>query len=206
MSAFEADRFNHSRTSPRYNSYQPSAFSQKHIPRCLTKQTRVRLLLTTNHCRLTTTPKERLQQLRAASRQNSALNLDLMIQLRMIQDLHHRPHRAGLRIVGAIDEPLDAGMHHRTGAHSARLNCNKQIAVSQAVVTNGCTRLAQRNNLSVRGWVGVRDIAIPSPANDAAPMHDHRSDGNFAGFERALSAAQSLFHPEFVGEYAVAGH
>src|SRR5580700_9680414 len=49
---------------------------------------------TTNDRRRFLTPafKERLQQFRATARQNSAANFYSVIELRMIQNLHHRLH------------------------------------------------------------------------------------------------------------------
>ena len=48
---------------------------------------------------LTTILKERLQQFCAAARKNSAANLQNVIQLRMVQDLHHGTNGPGFGIV-----------------------------------------------------------------------------------------------------------
>src|SRR5690349_7492952 len=102
MSAFEADRFNHSRTSPESDfSVASTQLPVKTQP-------------------LTTVPKERLDHFRAATGQHSAANLDLVVQLRVVQDLHHGGDCACLRVVRAIYQALDAGMHHSAGAHGAR--------------------------------------------------------------------------------------
>src|SRR5271166_2517615 len=142
--------------------------------------------------------KKRLQHFCAAAGQHSAANLDLMVQLRMIQDLHHRMHGPGLRIVRAIYEAPDAGMHQRAGAHGARFNCNKQFAAFQTMVTNGGTGFAQRHDLGVGGRVEAGDVAVPSAAYDAALAYDDRAYRDFSGFESALGAAQGFFHPELV--------
>ena len=122
-----------------------------------------------------------------------------MVQLRMIHDLHHRTHCPGLWVVRAIYQALNAGMHQRSGAHRARLNCNKQLAVFQAMVTDGCTGFAQRDDLGVGGRIGLGDVAVPSAADDLVVAYYDRADRNFPGFQRALGAAQGFFHPEFVG-------
>jgi hypothetical protein len=67
------------------------------------------------------------------------------------------------------------------------------------MVTDGCTGLAQGNDLGMGGGIEVGDVAIPSAADDAALAYNHGADWNFSGFERALGRAQSLLHPEFVG-------
>src|SRR3954469_22300519 len=103
MSAFEADRFNRSRTSP-------ESSAGNFIPP------------------LPAISKERLQQFRAAPGQNPAANLDAVIRMLMIQHLHHRLHSSSFGIFRAIHQPPDAAMSHSSGTHGARLNCNKQVA------------------------------------------------------------------------------
>ena len=89
--AFEADRFNHSRTSQRRTlSRQHSAGSkgESFAARAFAKQQK-----------LTTVLKERLQQFCAAARKNSAANLQSVIHLRMIQNLHHGTNGPGFGVV-----------------------------------------------------------------------------------------------------------
>jgi len=93
----------------------------------------------TNDQRLTTTLKERLQQLGATTCQDAAADFHSVVQLRVIQRLHHRLNRARLGIVGAIDKATDPGMHYGAGTHGARFNCNKQLARCQTMVADGCT-------------------------------------------------------------------
>jgi hypothetical protein len=122
-----------------------------------------------------------------------------MVQLRMIQDLHCRADCARFRVVRAVHQALDAGMHQRPGAHGARFNCNKEFTASQAMVAESGTGFAQRDHFGVRCGVAFTDVAIPSAANDTPVDNDYRADGNFSGFESALRAAESFFHPEFIG-------
>jgi hypothetical protein len=67
------------------------------------------------------------------------------------------------------------------------------------MVTHGCTGLAQSYDLGVGGGIGVADVAILAAADDASLAYDHRSHGDFSGFECALRRAQSFLHPQFVG-------
>ena len=90
-------------------------------------------------------------------------------------------------------------------AHGARLNCSKQIAASETVITEVPSGLAKRDDFGVGGRVVVGEVAIPSAADDAAVADYDRPYGNFAGFEGALGAAQSLLHPEFVGRRVCRG-
>ena len=119
--------------------------------------------------------------------------------MRVIQHLHDRLHGARLRIVRALNQALNPGVHQRSGAHWARFNCGEQVAVGQAMVTHGCGSFAQRHNLGVGRGVAVSEVAVPSAADDAPLAHDNGSDWHFARFLRALRRSQSLLHPQFVG-------
>ena len=109
-------------------------------------------------------------------------------------------YRTGFRIVGAVDQTLDPRMNDCARAHRTRFNCNKQFAVSEAVVTKGCPGFTQGEEFRMGAGIGVGDVAIPSATNDVASMNDHGADGNFICFEGTLGAAEGLFHPEFVRE------
>ncbi len=106
---------------------------------------------------------------------------------------------SSLRIVGAIHQASKPGMNRRSRAHGARFNCSKQIAAAEPMITDVSSRFAQRHHLSVCGWIVIGQIAIPSPPHDAPAAYDYRSHGHFFGVQRALGAAQSFLHPQFVG-------
>jgi hypothetical protein len=57
------------------------------------------------------------------------------------------------------------------------------------VVTQGCTGLAQGDDLGMSGGVGVCDVAVPSAANQLSVADDNGAYGNLSYFERALGAA-----------------
>jgi hypothetical protein len=139
-----------------------------------------------------------LQHFRAAAGQHSAVNLDSVVQLRMIQDRNHRMHSASFGIVRAIHQALNSGMHHGAGTHGTRFNCNKQFAAFQTVVTNGGAGFAQRYDLGVSRRIGVRDVAVPSAADDSAAAYYDRAHRDFSRFETALGAPQRFFHPQLV--------
>src|SRR5580704_6234905 len=147
---------------------------------------------------LTTVLKERLQKFCATACQNTAAHFYSVVQSRVIQHLHDRLHGARLRIVRAINQALDPGMHQRPRTHWARFNCGKQVAVGQAMVTHGCGSFAQRHNLGVGCGIAVSEVAVPSASDDASLAHDNGSDRHFARFLRALRRSQSLLHPQFV--------
>ena len=96
-------------------------------------------------------------------------------------------------------------MNCRSRAHGARLNCSKQFAIDEPVVTDVSSRLAQRDDFSVSGWIAVGEVAIPSSSNHAPLAHRDRSHRHFASLERALGAAESFLHPKFVRRKLVRG-
>jgi hypothetical protein len=179
MSAFEADRFNHSRTSP-----------EKQLPLPRTQK---------NIRQLAALPEKFLQYLGCSPCQYAGPDLHLMIQAGVIHHLQDRMDGSCLWIIGTIHQAAEAGMHGCSRAHSARLNCNKQFAAAEAVITEVSSGFAQCHNFGVGGGIGVGEIAIPTPPNDAVFADDHGSDGHFVRVEGALGAEQGLLHPKFVG-------
>ena len=107
-------------------------------------------------------------------------------------------YRARFWVVRAINQAVNAGMHHRSGAHGARFNCNKQVAVFQTMVTNRGTGFAKRHDLGVRAGIGIRNVAVPSPAYNASVTYDDRANRNLSGFQSSLRAAEGFFHPDFI--------
>jgi hypothetical protein len=146
----------------------------------------------------TTASKEGLQQLGAATRQYASANLCSVIQLGMVQHFHHRMDGASFWVVRSIHQAFQPGMHQGARAHRTRLNCGKELTVSQAVVPQIGTGLAKGDDFGVSGRVGVGEVAIPASADDLACANHDRAHGDLACFQCALCGAESLFHPEFV--------
>ena len=107
---------------------------------------------------------------------------------------------AGFKIVRTVYEALNPGMKNRPRAHRARLNCNKELAVGQTMVTDSDTGFAQRDDLGMRGRIGIDDVAIPSSAYDLLVTNDHRAHRNFPDLQSTLGTAEGFFHPEFIGQ------
>jgi hypothetical protein len=153
---------------------------------------------TTNDQQLPTLPKKLLQNLRRTSCQHSTPYVHLMIQTGVIHHLQNRMDGACLRVVGSIHQPPDARMNCRSRAHGARLNCSKQFAVAQPVVTDVSSRLAQSYDLSVCGWILVGEVAIPSSSHHAPGAHHNGSHRHFARLQCALRTPEGFFHPELI--------
>jgi len=112
-----------------------------------------------------------------------------MIQTGVIHHLQNRMDGACLRVIGTVHQAADAGMHCRSRAHGARLNCSKQFAVDESVIADVSSRFAQRHDFSMSGWIVVEEIAIPSTSNHAPFANNNRSHRHFARLECAPGAA-----------------
>ena len=121
-----------------------------------------------------------------------------MIQTGVIHHLQNRMDGACFRVVGTIYQAAHPGMDCRSSAHGARLNCSKQFAVDEPVVTDVSSRLAEGHDFSVSGWIVVGEVAIPSSSNHTPLAHHDRSHWDFARLQRTLGATESLLHPKFV--------
>jgi hypothetical protein len=89
-------------------------------------------------------------------------------------------------------------MNQRACAHGTGLNCSKQFAVSQAMLTHDSTGFPQCHDFCMGSRIGIGDISIPTATHDPAVTHHYRANGNFACVQGSLSSAQGLFHPQFV--------
>jgi hypothetical protein len=112
-----------------------------------------------------------------------------MVQLRVVQHLHHRMDCARFGVVRAIYDAFHSRVHHRARAHWTRLNCNKQFAVSQAMVTQVSSGLAKGDDFSVGGGVGVGDVAVPASADNLSPVNNDCAYGDLASLQCALGGA-----------------
>ena len=180
MSAFEADRFNRSRTSPHQNSVAVLVGSGE------TPQS------------LATVPKKSLQQLGTATSHYAAANLHSVIHLRINQNLHNRVNRAGFGVFRTVNQSSDAGVNQRSRTHRTWLNCNKQLTVLQTMVPDRATCIPECNYLGMSCGIGCGDVLIPTSSNNAAIFYNNGAYRNFAGVERALGCPQRFLHPEFV--------
>jgi len=112
-----------------------------------------------------------------------------MVQLRVIQHLQHRLDRARFEIVRAIYHAFHPRVHQSARAHGTRLNCNKEFAVSETMITQVRSGLAEGDDFSVGSGVGVSDVSVPTSADNFTRVNDDCAYGDFAGFEGALGGA-----------------
>jgi hypothetical protein len=125
-----------------------------------------------------------------------------MVRLVVIYHCKRRINCTGFFVVCPVNQAADAGMNQRARAHSARFNCNKQLAINQSMVTDACSGFAQRHDFRVSGRIGVAEVAIPTAPNDFSSEHNHCADWYLSGVKRTLCGAQSFFHPELIGVWS----
>ena len=104
----------------------------------------------------------------------------------------------GIEQATQVIKAADAGMNRRSRAHGARLNCSKQLAVAEPVVTEASSHLAQRDDFGMSGRIAIGEVAVPSSPHHAPGAHHDCSHRHFARLQRALGAAQGFFHPQLV--------
>ena len=119
-------------------------------------------------------------------------HFNLVIERRVVQNMHGGMHSSGFGIVRAIDQCTDSGMDDGAGAHGAWFYGHEQVAVSQAMIAKGGPGFAQGDDFSMRRWVRVGQIAIESASDDLAFMHHDSADRNFSDVERAPDSRRFL--------------
>ena len=132
------------------------------------------------------------------SGQDAAAHFNLVIERRVVQNMHGGVYCSCLRVVGAIDQRTDPGVDDGSRAHGARFDGYEEITLSQAVIAKGTPRLAQSDDLSMRTGVGIYQVAVESATDDFTFMNDDGANRNFAHIECSLSSPHRLPHPQFV--------
>src|SRR3954471_8928181 len=158
MSAFEADRFNHSRTSPRQNKGfgKSRSLPSLYLP----------ALYLRTFCLHPAISKKILQKLSTLFREHAGNDFHLMIQCRVIQHLQYGFDRTSLGIGSSVDEPGKASLDERTGAHCARFDGDVELTLKQAMISDGSAGVPQSNDFGVGTRVFVCQVAIASARNN----------------------------------------
>src|ERR1700731_4803499 len=192
MSAFEADRFNRSRTSPRRTLFDfvvlRALLVLSSTLRLLSRLPKRRPLATLTKVSnqlaafLATAFEKRLQQFGTAAGQHACADFRSVVQPGVIQHLQHRAACARFGIIRAINDAFHPRVYQRARAHRARLNCNKELAVSQTMITQVRGGLAKGNDFSVGGGIGVGDVTIPTSADNFSSEDDDSAYGNLVRF------------------------
>jgi hypothetical protein len=79
----------------------------------------------------------------------------LMIQPGVIHHLQNRMHGACFRIFGAIHQATQAGVNQRSRTHRAGLNCSKEFAGAQTMITDVSAGFAEGQDFGMGGGITV---------------------------------------------------
>jgi len=133
------------------------------------------------HFRLAAGGEEGLKERGGFACEDAGDGFNAVIQARMREDFEARADGAATRIVGAINEPGDAGLDHGAGAHGARFEGDVESDAGKAIVGEGASGFAEDDDFGVSGGVVVADGAIAGTRDDFVFADDESADGNFSG-------------------------
>ena len=135
-----------------------------------------------------------------------------MVEGFVLEDVEKGTAAAGLRVHGAHDYSVDAGLNDGAGTHLAGLECNVEGATFETPVVYILGSLFDGGNLCV-GEGGLVGVATIVAATDyLAFVDDNAADGNFAELVGLASFLKGFFHVFFIfsknffhAEYPLAG-
>jgi hypothetical protein len=143
--------------------------------------------------------KERLHQVHASRREDSARHFNLVVEFRVIQNLKHGMHGACFRVFGSIDKPTDARVGDGSRAHGTRLHRDVEIAVGQAIVAYDEAGFAECLHFRVGRRIMARDRPVATPSYNVAILNNDGTNGHLTQRFSASGLAKCLLHEEFVG-------
>src|SRR5262252_6717665 len=106
--------------------------------------------------------KELREQGGAFFAQHTGRDGGVMVQPRLCEEIDHASARAGLRIARSEDQPADARVLDRAGAHRARFERDVEIAMREPVVAQHLCGGAHRLDLGVSRGISIADGLVES--------------------------------------------
>ena len=110
-----------------------------------------------------------------------------MVHPRVTQHVHQGTGRAGFFIPRTEDQSPDPAVHHRPGAHYARLQRHIQRGIKQAIVLQHQTALTKRHDFGVRRRIVAANGTVPPFTNHLVIVDQHGAHGHFALVPGTLS-------------------
>src|SRR6267378_2125376 len=115
-----------------------------------------------------------------------------------VEKLRVGSHRAGLLVRRTEDDERDPSEHGGAGAHRAGLDGHVERAVRETPAAKHVRRLADRDDLGVRGRIGIGLAAIAGPRDDGAVANDRRADRDVTVLPRATRLCHRVAHEAIV--------
>ena len=116
-------------------------------------------------------------------------HLEAVIQEGIVERVHRRSERAGLRFGGPVYDAGDSGVHEGADAHQTRLDGDVHRRAGEAVVPERARPVAQRDNLGVRRRIRRRDGSVEAVRHDRTVDDQHGAHRHLA---RAAGQARLL--------------
>lgn len=117
-----------------------------------------------------------------------------MVQSWVLDDVVEGKSRAGLRILGSVDQPVDPSKDEGACAHRARLEGHVKRASVQSPTSQLVRRCAEREYLSMCRRVPPKLTLVTRCCYDLAIAHHNGSDRNVVVIQRALGFLESKPH------------
>lgn len=109
------------------------------------------------------------------------MDLDLVVELRVVHDGENRTASAGFGVGGGVDEARDASVDDGSGAHCAGLERDVECAIFDAVVSEMPACFAESDDLCVCCGIVVAEDAVLAVPYDFSLMDDNCAHRDFAG-------------------------
>lgn len=117
-----------------------------------------------------------------------------MIEHTVAANIVNRAQGTGFLVAGAVNQPPESGIDHRTDAHNAWLQRCVEGDVVKPIRVGGAGRLAKRKDFGVRGGVNECDGSIVGTCHNLAADHGDRTDGHLSLFGTLARFLQSKRH------------
>lgn len=129
--------------------------------------------------------------------QYAARHLHAVVVARVGQKVENAACGARLGVECPKHYMRNTRMHHRHGAHGARLKGDVQRAAHQPVIAQCLAGLPHRHDFGMRRRVVLADVQVPAFAQQAAfAIHHHRPNGDLVMcIARARGQRQRVTYP-----------
>lgn len=145
------------------------------------------------------TGEEILQQGDGFVGANAFNDIDAMVSAVVAEHFEAGMDRPALGLIRSVDQTRYAGLEHCAGAHRAGLDGDVKTGADKAVIADAPGRVAEHENLSVRGGITMSDSAISSPRDNFFVEDQNRADGNFAAFGSFARFGERFGHEGEIG-------
>ncbi len=143
-------------------------------------------------------PEKLLYQVEAFFRHDAGCDFAAVIQLRHLKDIQEPTGSTALGIWASKNNPSQAGVDDRAGAHWAGFLRYVEVAVSESPILHGRLGLGDGQHFGMCGGILEHFDLVPSTGNDLAFAHDHGSDWHLIRGKSPACLSQGFSHVIFI--------